>query len=207
MDYPRMFRTYSCREEPAATCKIWEAARATTAAPSIFKGIWIAEPGHPKEFFIDGGLRCNNPVKELLSEAKSLFGADAPLGVIVSIGTGHPGPIGLPPPKGFQKVLPTKLVDVLVNLATNAERASEDLSRQFANAPNIYFRYNVRHGAGNVSLDAWERLGDVKGYTKSYLSISDVSSSVDTLVGQIGGFAIHEALSLSSTGRFPINSS
>jgi hypothetical protein len=49
IEYPRLFRTYSVRENASANCKSWEAARATTAAPRIFKGIDIGEEGKPKE--------------------------------------------------------------------------------------------------------------------------------------------------------------
>ena len=39
--------------------KIWEAARATSAAPSFFDSIKIGEYG---EEFTDGGTGANNPV-------------------------------------------------------------------------------------------------------------------------------------------------
>ncbi|KIM42400.1 hypothetical protein M413DRAFT_43952, partial [Hebeloma cylindrosporum] len=53
---PVFFRSYPSRETHSG-CKIWEAARATSAAPTFFKRIEIgrAQP------FIDGGLGRNNP--------------------------------------------------------------------------------------------------------------------------------------------------
>jgi patatin-like phospholipase/acyl hydrolase len=45
MAYPRRFRTYQVRENASVNCKIWEAARATTAAPTFFKRIAIGEEG------------------------------------------------------------------------------------------------------------------------------------------------------------------
>ena len=66
---PVLFRTYQSREIHP-DCKIWEAARATSATPTLFKRIEIG--GQP---FIDGGLGHNNPSRLLLDEAKGLFGS------------------------------------------------------------------------------------------------------------------------------------
>jgi predicted acylesterase/phospholipase RssA len=93
MEYPRRFRTYPVRALASANCQIWEAARATSAAPTFFKRIEIDDGSGGKEEFIDGGLRCNNPTKQVLEEAKAIFSHSRLVGCIVSIGTGHPGTI------------------------------------------------------------------------------------------------------------------
>lgn len=121
MAHPRRFRTYTVRSNPSANCQIWEAARATTAAPTFFKRIEIGEEGQAKEEFFDGGLRCNNPVDEVLNEARDIFGNDRRVNCVVSIGTGHTGTIGLARPDAFQKVLPTKLIEVLKKIATDCQ--------------------------------------------------------------------------------------
>src|SRR5947209_2389498 len=105
MEYPRRFRTYPVRALASANCEIWEAARATSAAPTFFKRIAISDGGGAKEEFIDGGLGCNNPVIQVLEEARDVFGNDRAVGCLVSIGTGHPGTIGLARPDSFQKFL------------------------------------------------------------------------------------------------------
>jgi predicted acylesterase/phospholipase RssA len=122
MAHPRRFRTYAVRELESANCKIWEAARATTAAPTIFKRIFIGEEGRAKEEFIDGGIRCNNPAIQVMEEARNMFGDDRVVNCLVSIGTGHPGTIGLSKPDGFQKILPKELINVLKSIATDCER-------------------------------------------------------------------------------------
>ncbi|KDR66070.1 hypothetical protein GALMADRAFT_28572, partial [Galerina marginata CBS 339.88] len=53
---PVLFRTYESHK-PHSNCKIWEAARATSAAPTFFKRIEIGRD----QPFIDGGLGRNNP--------------------------------------------------------------------------------------------------------------------------------------------------
>jgi hypothetical protein len=125
---------------------------------------------------------CNNPVKEVMEEARLYFGDVRPVGVLVSIGTGQPGTIGLPTPDGFQKILPTQLIDVLVKIATDCETTADEMERRFKDHPEFYFRYSVTHGAGSISLEEWKKMGDVKAHTIAYLQGPKVAESIDSLV-------------------------
>jgi len=182
MRFPRRFRTYKVSENQSADCEIWEAARATTAAPTIFKGIEIAGVGGIPERFVDAGLKYNNPSKEIRDEARQYFGDERCVGVWISIGTGHPGAIGLPKPDAFQKMLPLQLIDTLKNIATNCEEVADELASQFLGCPGVYFRFNVLHGAGQVSLEEWKKINDVVAHTRSYLLDPVVSQSVNLVV-------------------------
>ena len=182
MAYPRRFRTYRVREHTSANCAIWEAARATTAAPTFFKRISIGEPGYVKEEFVDAGLGCNNPVLEVMDEAASIYGNSRPIGCVVSIGTGHPGIIGLAKPDTFQRFLPTQLVDVLKRIATDCQNTARGMDRRFAKVPDVYFRFDVTHGAGTISLEEWKKMGDVVSHTRAYLQDVTVDRSIDTVV-------------------------
>jgi len=183
--YPRRFRTYDVRKHRNANCKIWEAARATTAAPTVFKGIEIGESGQIAERFVDAGMKCNNPTKEVIQEAQLLFGDHRPFGVLVSLGTGHPGTVGMSAPDAFQKILPTELIDFLKNLALDCESTAKDVERQLKYFPNHYFRFNVTHGVGTISLEEWKKMGDVQSHTKAYLQEEKVSDAIDLLVERI----------------------
>lgn len=182
MAYPRRFRTYQVRENAGPNCFIWEAARATTAAPTFFKRISIGEEGHAKEEFIDGGVRCNNPVIQVTEEARTLFGDDSTLGCLVSIGTGHPGVIGLSEPDSFQKILPTEMIGVLKRIATDCESTAEDIAKRFRDHKDHFFRYNVTHGAGSISLEEWKMMADIETHTKAYLEQSEISNSINLVV-------------------------
>jgi predicted acylesterase/phospholipase RssA len=72
MGLPVLFRTYDSPYHPAAEWTIWEAGRATSAAPNFFKQIKIGRPGL-EEAFVDGGMGNNNPISSLLLEAKVMF--------------------------------------------------------------------------------------------------------------------------------------
>lgn len=55
---PTLFRSYRCRGHNPNKCFIWEAARATSAAPTFFKPISITVPA-PGSTFVDGGSRTS----------------------------------------------------------------------------------------------------------------------------------------------------
>ncbi|KAF2014032.1 FabD/lysophospholipase-like protein [Aaosphaeria arxii CBS 175.79] len=179
MEHPRLFRTYPVRKNESPNCQIWEAARATTAAPTIFKRIAIGEEGHAKEEFIDGGLGHNNPVNLVLREAKEIFGDKRPVRCLLSIGTGHPGINGLAKPNAFQRFLPTGLIEVVKRIALSCEDTHIKLKNNFQ-APGIYFRLNVARGAEDISLEEWEKIPLLTTHTKSY--IEDVNEDIDKVV-------------------------
>ncbi|KAI9833804.1 MAG: hypothetical protein M1826_006327 [Phylliscum demangeonii] len=182
MTHPRLFRTYLARKNASANCKIWEAARATTAAVTFFERIAIGQEGGAGEEFIDAGIKCNNPAIRLLTEAQAVFGGDRALNCLVSIGTGHPGVISLSKPDTFQNLLPTNVIDVLKKIATDCEGTAHELSERFENAPGSYFRFNVTHGAGSISLEEWKRMGEVETHTRAYLEETAVQASIDAVV-------------------------
>lgn len=74
--------------DPDLELQIWEAAAATSAAPSFFKP-FIHEP--TEKTYLDGALYHNNPVRLVRSEAELLWPdvADAHPDILLSIGTGQ----------------------------------------------------------------------------------------------------------------------
>jgi patatin-like phospholipase/acyl hydrolase len=66
-------------------CPIWQAARATTAAPTYFPPTWVIVPTL-SEWYIDGGVTQNNHSPFALKEGQELSKAKRCL--LVSIGTG-----------------------------------------------------------------------------------------------------------------------
>jgi Patatin-like phospholipase len=176
---PVLFRTYqSC--ETHTGCKIWEAARATSAAPTFFKRIEIGR-GQP---FIDGGLGRNNPSRVLLEEAKVLFGSRR-IGCLVSFGTGQPETISIKKPGVFQQIIPKDVIDVLKAIATDCEATHETMLRLFANTPDTYFRLNVEQGMQGIQLVEWEKGENVEAHTALYMRKKEVGDILDLLVREI----------------------
>ena len=60
--------------------KVWEAARASSAAPFYFPAF--------KDHFLDGGLLANNPTLDAMTEMHKTVGKEEKIGIVVSLGTG-----------------------------------------------------------------------------------------------------------------------
>jgi predicted acylesterase/phospholipase RssA len=176
---PVLFRTYQSRETHS-DCKIWEAARATSAAPTFFKRIEIGR----KQPFIDGGLGRNNPSQVVLDEAKALFGARQ-IGCLVSIGTGQVEVIGIKKPGLFQQIIPTDVIEVLKAITTDCEATHEAMLGRFANLPNTYFRLNVEQGMQGIEVSEWEKLSNVEAHTVQYMKKKEVDEKLTVLVNVI----------------------
>jgi predicted acylesterase/phospholipase RssA len=84
---PTVFRSYRGRGIRPSKCTIWQAARATTAAPSFFKEMYIDNP-RPGIRYIDGGLGHNNPSEVALDEARRVW-PNIKHFCLISVGTGH----------------------------------------------------------------------------------------------------------------------
>ncbi|KAF8532807.1 acyl transferase/acyl hydrolase/lysophospholipase, partial [Trichophaea hybrida] len=176
---PTLFRSYRVPRADI-NCRIWQAARATSAAPTFFKRIKIGRK-NAEIHYIDGALGCNNPVQQVLDEAK-LIDENRSVDCILSVGTGQAETVGLPEPDGFQRLLPTKVITVLKGLATDSERASEGFEKRFGNIPGFYFRLNVEQGIQGITLEEWKKLDDIAAHTNQYLLKERVSQEVDKLV-------------------------
>ncbi|KAG6894042.1 hypothetical protein C0995_015227, partial [Termitomyces sp. Mi166 len=174
---PRIFRTYEVRASQGYNCTVVEAARATTATPGFFKAISISSGGL-SENFIGASLGYNNPTSLVLHEAELVFGATQSVACIVSIGAGHPGHISWKPAGVFTQ----NLVNILMAISTNCEASVEDLIKQHKNLPGIFYRLNVEQGLQKMALDDWNRLGEIKEHTVSYLQKADITHKVDSLV-------------------------
>lgn len=181
---PTIFRSYKVPRTDI-NCKIWEAARATSAAPTFFKRIKIGKKNDQVQF-VDAALGCNNPVRQVLNEAE-LACENVPIDCILSVGTGKPQTVGLPEPDAFQKLLPTKIIEVLKKLATDSDRVAEEMEQQYKNIPGIYFRLNVEQGMQGITLEEWKKLGEVRAHTMQYLRRVRVSKEVDDLVNALTG--------------------
>ena len=181
MQYPCRFRTYRVERNETDNCKIWEAARATAATPMLFKGIEISGLGGIKEFFIGGGIKCNNPAKEVVDETSQIYGEKQHVGVLISLGSGHPGAIGL----GMQGSQGKNLISTLMKIANDCEAVADEFLQRCINLPQVYFRFNVAHGMEHVSLEEWERNGEVMAHTRAYLQDSEVSGLLDAAVERL----------------------
>jgi hypothetical protein len=165
---PRRITTYRPSVGRHFEAKIWEAARATSAAPRILKPISIGPQDFAEEF-IDGGLGYNNPVLQVLEEAEVQFPNDH-IACVLSIGTGVAKPARYDAAR-----IPHDIIDTLVKISTNCETIEKRCAEKFKKIQGFYFRFNL-HGLEDVGLDDWRVLGKVKTLTMNYLQ--DVEAEV-----------------------------
>jgi len=85
---PTIFRSYTVEGVSKSKCTIWEAARATSAAPSFFKPMTIKNPP-PDITYVDGGLGYNNSAQLAKVEAQRIWKSKNQKVCLVSIGTGQ----------------------------------------------------------------------------------------------------------------------
>ncbi|KAJ7887689.1 FabD/lysophospholipase-like protein, partial [Mycena leptocephala] len=188
MSLPVLFRTYNTTNNPAMDCTIWQAGRATSAAPTFFKQIRIGPPGI-EEAFVDGGMGQNNPIAALLLEAQVVF-PDCQIACIISLGTGQPHTIKIPTPSLLKRLFPLDVIEAIKGIATDCEKQHQLSAHHFDPVPHVYFRFNVERGMQDIQLNQWERLGDVAANTRQYLlshpTQNQLVDAVKSLVDKIG---------------------
>ncbi|KAJ7440033.1 hypothetical protein FB451DRAFT_1445171 [Mycena latifolia] len=168
---PQLFRSYDTPEEPAFDCKIWEAARATSATPGVFKPMEIGWGGvRPK--YIGGGVWNNNPTSLVVAEAEKMYPSQAVV-LVVSVGSGHPDTIQIPRSPSL-----TAFAKTLKSIAADCERIHENNARRFRSSPNTYFRLNVLQGLQGFEQQYWGGYGEVSTHTRVYLGTEDVKSKL-----------------------------
>ena len=141
--------------------RIWEAARATSAASTFFDPIQIGT-----QWYVDGATGMNNPVDIVLAETKAVWPDDArdKIQCLVSIGTGVPGL------KNFGDNL-LQIKDTLKALSTETERTEERFYKNHGElgVGGRYFRFNVDSGMSDVALDEQDKKDQIVAATELYL--------------------------------------
>lgn len=137
---PFVFRNYNHSDKFLSyyegSCKyaIWQAIRASAAAPGYFEEFLLDNYVHQ-----DGGVLVNNPTPVAIHEAQLLW-PNEPIHVCVSIGSGKYSPLNL---KKEEKAAITSLrtkISRVIDSATDTEgphRLLQDLLK-----PGTYFRFN-----------------------------------------------------------------
>lgn len=162
---PVRLRSYHSNWEPSTHCEIWQAARATSAAPLYFDPIRF---GFPPLTYGDGGFHYNNPVRIAVDESNRIWdpSKDRRIGCILSIGTGKP-PLRAVGDRGHEILLSLKEV------VTDTEQTAEEFAAEIEDMdpmkkPN-YFRFNVEQGLEEVGLEEWDHFERLAAATSAYL--------------------------------------
>ncbi|PYH76913.1 FabD/lysophospholipase-like protein [Aspergillus uvarum CBS 121591] len=178
---------FACFANGQANRLVWEAALATSAAPTYFPP---AELG-ALDYYVDGGLGFNNPIMTFLDQRSSMGIGDTTRICIISIGTGEPAPAQMEMARNswwrFWNRFP--LVNLFRNtiaLATdtqNTHRFFEQVSRLL---PKLsYFRFNCEGGLAEIPLDQASQLSTIANLTTAYLARSQTQAMIQTAVNEM----------------------
>ena len=165
--------------DEADEVKIWEAARATSAAPTFFEPILIH--GIP---YTDGGIGWNNPTVEAIAGARQIW-PKRPIGCLLSIGTGLKNAIPFSDGSGSEsyswfmnKLAPKSpygleiVAKYCVSALTRCEETHQHVCLNFPAhivADQNYFRWNVPQGLSAIGVEEWKNIGDVVALTNKYM--------------------------------------
>ncbi|KAG6855832.1 hypothetical protein H0H87_010418, partial [Tephrocybe sp. NHM501043] len=174
---PVLFRTYTSPKEPPIPCAIWQAARATSAAPKFFERIHIGPPIR-QETYVDGGLGRNNPTDVVLQEAGVMF-PHRSIACIISIGTGKTDIIAIESPSLFKR---NETIKALASILRDCEETAQDMQRKFENHPKTYFRFNVEQGLQTIEPWDRDRMSMISAHTRSYMQMHEIDSRLSTAV-------------------------
>jgi Patatin-like phospholipase len=149
---------------------VWEAARATSAAPGFFDPVAV---GPYQIKYIDGGMGANNPVHYTVQVAKDIW-PEVNIACLVSIGSGT----------ARIRSVPTQLLDMtkyLVAIATDTEETAETFARSNRDmaVADRYFRFNVNHGMEHIGSDEWSAVENIVSFTKRYCQAVVTESSIE----------------------------
>ncbi|KAL2886099.1 putative acyl transferase acyl hydrolase lysophospholipase [Ceratocystis lukuohia] len=169
-----LFRDESCTKTLSG-CKIWEVARATSAATTFFKPITL---GRDKIKFIDASFGHNNPCEALIPEAEKRFpGREM---IILSIGTGLGGVVEI-------RNTRNSVISALRKMADSSKAAELRLHKRLVHTGQ-YFRFNVENGLKDVTLSDWDRMSEISAHTRNYLEEKEhaISTFANVLINGPG---------------------
>ena len=155
-------RSYPISSHLASTITVVEAVLATCAMQPAFTPVTVGQ-GYRKKEYIGAGLGTNNPIREVILEAHSLFGGTSNVASLLSVGSGHPGVVTLPSDGEGLDIY--RVMQEMVNDCT--ERARE--TKEKIGRAGIYFRFSVEQGMQNSHLSQAMDLGWIIAQTESYL--------------------------------------
>ncbi|KIM20375.1 hypothetical protein M408DRAFT_138671 [Serendipita vermifera MAFF 305830] len=189
-------RTYPIRNQPSSNITIIEAVLATCATQPTFSPVPFGAR-YKKREYIAAGFGANNPVREVIGEAHSLFGEASTVASLLSLGTGHPGIISWPLDSS-ELGLHTTIRDVMNDCEQRAQEIEERIGRV-----GIYSRFSVQQGMqkghpGQVVDPEW-----ITTQTESYLNEHHSGNKLDRFVknatAKIGSISLDQLKHAGST--------
>ncbi|KAJ7144985.1 FabD/lysophospholipase-like protein [Mycena crocata] len=155
---PVLFRSYPSSKN-VIPCTVWQAARATSAAPTFFKRIRIGHLSWP-----ESGLSYQHRDWP----ARDDRGAEAAM---------------------LRKCDPCWDIKAMIAMATDCEETAEQMAKYVKDRSKTYFRLNVDRGLQKVKLAGWDRLDEVASHTRQYIEVHEVGKCLDNAAKAMLGWS------------------
>jgi predicted acylesterase/phospholipase RssA len=176
--------------EAASDCKIWEAGRATSAAPTFFKPITLNGLGLNGQNYSPGATIANNPSHVAIVKMNKIWRL-TDVDCILSLGTGPEGEhsmdsatLDLLGPRGMwicQKIISrplyfrVQLASYALHIMTGTEIPHQNTKKMvdafrghigtLSGHPSheVYFRFNVTDASAKAGLNEFKKNGSPQG--------------------------------------------
>ncbi|RKK95799.1 hypothetical protein BFJ71_g8265 [Fusarium oxysporum] len=187
----RSYRNFRRSKDTLETMRIWQACRATSAAPTFFDPIII-----DGRKYSDGGLLYNNPVQLVHGEASEVFPNREQL--IISLGT------GIGKLRVFEPSL-SNVAQLLGDLESEIEKTADSFYRREdgkAATAGQYYRFNVPD-IGDVGLEEVQKLKENQDLTEIYLEGAEPGQKTNSCAEQLAGGAYKISESVTAKSESP----
>jgi hypothetical protein len=185
-------RSYRTRSALAPSCSILQAACACIASLDTFDPVTIGV-GHNTAVLIDAMVGYANPAKELLREAQDVFGEDAEVASIISIGAGKRNIRVV-----FEDGREVGISEWLRRGNAMCEQVHDDLQRQLEET-NIYYRFNVEQELG---IDPEVILAHVSAYLRENATSSRIDRAIKSIHYHPTGLKLKDISECTIISRF-----
>ena len=175
-DRPFLLRSYNnpLSSSPTIDCKVWEAARATTAISPFFEPFRIEAKDSTVEF---GAPHFLNPVDVVYNEARNLW-PEREI-ILVSIGT------GAAPRNRFSGRLGAS-IEAVKSISTQAEAVAHtfELQHTGASMKTSLYRFSAQNLA-DIGLDEYDAVAAIKAATQDYLGRMEMQDRLRRCVSEL----------------------
>ena len=187
-----VLRTYLVRTQVPSTITVIDAVLASCSVQPEFLPV-SSGSGYKKKVYVAAGLGANNPVSDVITEAHELFGGDSSVSFLLSLGTGHPGTISIPPDGSVD------IHKLLRDMMNDCEQRAQEIERRLGRV-GIYFRFSVQQGMQNIHGGQATDPSWIAAQTEAYLSDQRTSENLEALLQAFN--APNKHVTLGQLGEF-----
>ncbi|PVG03077.1 hypothetical protein CPB86DRAFT_750207 [Serendipita vermifera] len=162
-------RTYKTRSE-SVEYTILEALTATIASPDLFDS---DVPFASGSAYVGAGLGINNPIRDILIEAKQIYGDSRQVGCLLSIGTVDISS----PPNALALEDDRRIRRAVLDVIADCHRTAKEMDEKLSNAV-IYHRFSVQGPLDCARVIDWNGI-DFVSLIHNYFRGTETTAKVE----------------------------